>query len=427
MTKIPKKRLDVLLVEKGLCPTREQARAAVMAGQVWVDGRSVQKAGSPLPDTALLEVRGPKNPYVSRGGLKLEAALSDFGVDPAGLTALDVGASTGGFTDCLLQHGAVKVWALDVGHGQLDWKLRNDPRVVTLEKVNARNLTETGLPSVPLAVIDVSFISLRLILPSVYELISPKGQVLALVKPQFEVGRSEVGKGGLVKDPAKHQRVVSELADFATDLGFQFQGSTASPIFGAKGNREFFIHLLKLDQSVMPDSLVHPVDNCPPNKLTDGMEIDHKLLSPCGLYCGVCAVTLAHRENNPELKKRLVEMFKGKFSGSEHLTVEDIHCQGCLSEKPFLFCQKCRIRDCAKLKGLTGCHECDDFPCRIIQNFPVAVGKKVMLRAIPHRREAGTETWIRAEEARYHCPQCAQQLFRGVRRCINCQTEVDLD
>ncbi len=237
-------RLDRLLVERGLARSRERAAALVLAGRVLVDGARVSKAGTLVPGDADLAVSGPDHPYVGRGGVKLEGALDSLRLDPAGRVALDVGASTGGFTDCLLRRGAVRVYALDVGSGQLDWSLRNDPRVVTLEGRNARYLKETDLPErVDLVTVDVSFISLRLVLPAIPPILRPDADVLALVKPQFEVGRGEVGHGGVVRDPRKHRAALASVAAAAAGCGFGLRGACASPITGAEGNREFFLHL----------------------------------------------------------------------------------------------------------------------------------------------------------------------------------------
>jgi 23S rRNA (cytidine1920-2'-O)/16S rRNA (cytidine1409-2'-O)-methyltransferase len=225
--KPPKQRLDTLLVARGFFESREKAQRAIMAGEVIVaEPEIVVKGGAR---------------YVGRGGLKLEAALTAFNVDPAGALCLDIGASTGGFTDCLLQHGAAKVYAIDVGHSQLDWKIRSDPRVVVREKLNARHLTRADIPEVPsLCVIDVSFISLTLILPPAFEVLTPSAVILALIKPQFELGKTEVGKGGIVRDPAGHEAAVSRIRDFVTGtLGRKWEGVIESPILGGEGNKEF--------------------------------------------------------------------------------------------------------------------------------------------------------------------------------------------
>jgi 23S rRNA (cytidine1920-2'-O)/16S rRNA (cytidine1409-2'-O)-methyltransferase len=242
----PKKdeRLDVVVVSAGLAPSRERAQALILAGQVTVDGRVESKAGTRVAGTAVVALLKPDHPYVGRGGIKLAHALDTFHVDPRGRRALDVGASTGGFTDVLLQRGAADVVALDVGHGQLDWKLRNDPRVIVREGVNARALTPEDVPHrISLVTIDVAFISLRLILPALPPFLDHPTDVVALVKPQFEAGRDEVGKHGLVTDPAVHDAVITQVTDAAVLLGFVCAGMTPSPITGATGNREFFLHL----------------------------------------------------------------------------------------------------------------------------------------------------------------------------------------
>ena len=232
------------MVDVGLAPTRERARALILAGHVTVDGRIVSKAGAPVAAAARIELAAPDHPYASRGGIKLAHALDVFRVDPAGRRALDVGASTGGFTDVLLQRGAAGVIALDVGHGQLDWRLRNDPRVVVREGVNARTLTKDDVPhAVSLVTIDVAFISLRLILPALPPFLDHPADVIALVKPQFEAGREEVGKHGLVTDPAVHEAVIARVTDAAAAHGLTRVAMAPSPITGATGNQEFFLHL----------------------------------------------------------------------------------------------------------------------------------------------------------------------------------------
>lgn len=239
-----KSRLDVVLVERGLVPSRERARAVILAGLVTVDGQVVSKAGTPVASDAAVAVTGPDHPYVGRGGLKLAHALDTFGVPVTGRRALDIGASTGGFTDVLLQRGARDVIAVDVGHNQLAWKLRSDPRVLVREGVNARALMRADLPhAVDIVTIDVSFISLRHILPQVPALLTPGADVLALVKPQFEAGREEVGKGGVVSDPAVHAAVLEKVRQYAEDAGFRQLAVVESPITGAEGNREFLVHL----------------------------------------------------------------------------------------------------------------------------------------------------------------------------------------
>ncbi len=236
-------RIDRVLVDRGLVDSREKAARLVLAGEVLVDGRRVDKAGALIDAEAEIEIRG-RSPYVSRGGEKLAHALDAFRVDPRGRTCADIGASTGGFTDCLLQRGAVRVYAVDVGTGQLDQKLRRDPRVIVMEQVNARNLDPRLFEERPtLIVVDVAFISLEKVLPSIFNLCAPRGEVVALVKPQFEAGRAAVGKGGVVRDPAVHRDVVTRLARWAVLRGWHVRGATASPLRGPKGNREFFLHM----------------------------------------------------------------------------------------------------------------------------------------------------------------------------------------
>jgi 23S rRNA (cytidine1920-2'-O)/16S rRNA (cytidine1409-2'-O)-methyltransferase len=239
-----KPRLDVVLVDRGLAPSRERARALILAGQVTIDGQVVSKAGAPVKADAHVELAVPDHPYVGRGGLKLAGALDTFAIDPRGRRALDVGASTGGFTDVLLQRGAESVIAVDVGRGQLDWKLRTDPRVLVRDGVNARALTAADVPHpVSLAVIDVAFISLRHILPALPPLLSPAADVVALVKPQFEAGRDEVGKHGIVSDPLVHDAVIARVTEAAAACGLVRLAMAPSAITGATGNQEFFLHL----------------------------------------------------------------------------------------------------------------------------------------------------------------------------------------
>ena len=236
-------RLDQLVVDKGLAPSRERARALILAGQVSVDGQPHTKAGTQIDASADVALIAPDHPYVGRGGLKLAHALDTFSIAVDGRDALDIGASTGGFTDVLLQRGATRVIALDVGHGQIDWTLRNNPRVVVIEHFNARHLTPGDLPGpVDIVTIDVSFISLRQILPVVPPLLRPHADVIALVKPQFEAGRGEIRKG-VIRDADVHSRVVDEVAAAAREVGLNSVASTPSPITGAKGNVEFLLHL----------------------------------------------------------------------------------------------------------------------------------------------------------------------------------------
>ena len=239
-----KARLDLVLVDRGLAPSRERARALILAGQVTIDGQVVSKAGAPVKPDARVELAVPDHPYVGRGGLKLAGALDAFAVDPTGRRALDVGASTGGFTDVLLQRGAKSVIAIDVGRGQLDWKLRTDPRVLVRDGVNARLLTPDDVPHmVSLVTIDVAFISLRHILPALPPFLDPAADIVALVKPQFEAGREEVGKHGLVSDPAVHDAVIARVTEAAEACGLTRVAMAPSAITGATGNQEFFLHL----------------------------------------------------------------------------------------------------------------------------------------------------------------------------------------
>jgi 23S rRNA (cytidine1920-2'-O)/16S rRNA (cytidine1409-2'-O)-methyltransferase len=241
-----KMRLDKLVHDRGLAPSRERARALIMAGQVVVNDHVADKAGLMVAPDADLRLKGEVLPFVSRGGLKLRKALDEFGIDVSGLVVIDVGASTGGFTDCLLQRGARRVFAVDVGYGQLAWKLRNDERVTNLEKTNIRHLDPARLDEVPhMAVIDASFISLAKVIPHVIRLVRDDGLIIALIKPQFEVGRGQVGKGGVVRDEDKHREVTGSIRSLAEGLGLEVQGETESPILGPKGNREFLICLKK--------------------------------------------------------------------------------------------------------------------------------------------------------------------------------------
>jgi 23S rRNA (cytidine1920-2'-O)/16S rRNA (cytidine1409-2'-O)-methyltransferase len=243
---VPKTRVDVLLEQRGLAPTRQKAQALILAGVVFSGDRRVDKAGEKIDDEAELSVKGEDHPFVSRGGVKLTGALDAFAFDPAGHVAADFGASTGGFTDCLLQRGATRVYAIDVGYGQLHHKLREDPRVVVMERVNARHLVAGALPEpVSLVVIDASFIGLEKLLPAAHALLREGGDVLAMVKPQFQVGRDQLGKGGVVRDPALRAAAVEAVARAAHALGFEERGRVDAPIKGPKGNQEAFLWLVK--------------------------------------------------------------------------------------------------------------------------------------------------------------------------------------
>jgi 23S rRNA (cytidine1920-2'-O)/16S rRNA (cytidine1409-2'-O)-methyltransferase len=238
--------LDKLLVARGLIESRERARALILAGDVVVDDHAVDKAGQLVFIDAQIRIKGSGIPYVSRGGLKLQKALDEFPLEVSGLCALDVGASTGGFTDCLLQRGVRKVFAVDVGYGQLAWKLRQDERVVCLERTNIRFLEPEALSEVPdIAVIDASFISLEKVLPNTLRLVKEGGEIVALIKPQFEVGRGQVGKGGVVRDEKKHREVIDSICSLVETLGLDVKGVLESPLLGPKGNKEFLIHLKK--------------------------------------------------------------------------------------------------------------------------------------------------------------------------------------
>ena len=260
-----KERLDVLLVKQGLAESREKAKTIIMSGIVYVNNQKEDKAGSMFPETAAIEVRGNTLRYVSRGGLKLEKAMGTFPIDLGGKVCMDVGASTGGFTDCMLQNGAAKVYAVDVGHGQLAWKLREDPRVVCMEKTNIRYVTPEMIgDQVAFASIDVSFISLTLVLPPVRNILAPDGQVCALIKPQFEAGREKVGKKGVVRDPDTHREVIRKILEFAPAAGFRVLGLTWSPIRGPEGNIEYLCYLQKTevpagDGGGLPDGGEEPV------------------------------------------------------------------------------------------------------------------------------------------------------------------------
>ena len=251
-----KKRLDVLLTERGLAENRTKAQAIIMSGLVYVQGQKADKPGVSYEESVDIEVRSGGCPYVSRGGLKLEKALRDFGVDPTGFVCSDSGASTGGFTDCLLQQGASKVFAIDVGYGQLDWKIRSDPRVLVMERTNVRYVTpeQLGEP-LDLSVVDVSFISLKIVLPVIKTFLKPTGQVLCLIKPQFEAGKDKVGKKGVVRDPDTHKEVLDDFVALAKELDMTILGLTFSPVKGPEGNIEFLGHLtLEQKEGICPDT-----------------------------------------------------------------------------------------------------------------------------------------------------------------------------
>ena len=251
-----KKRLDVLLVERGHAETRTKAQAVIMSGLVYVQGQKSDKPGTSYEENVDIEVRTGGCPYVSRGGLKLEKALRDFGVDPTDFVCSDSGASTGGFTDCLLQQGARKVFAIDVGYGQLDWKIRSDPRVVVMERTNIRYVTPEQLgEQLDLSVVDVSFISLKIVLPVIKNLLKSTGQVLCLIKPQFEAGKEKVGKKGVVREASVHKEVLDQFVEHVTGTGFHILGMTFSPVKGPEGNIEFLAHLTLADvEGITPDT-----------------------------------------------------------------------------------------------------------------------------------------------------------------------------
>ena len=254
-----KERLDILLVKKNLAGSREKAKAIIMSGIVYVDGQKEDKAGSLFEETAAIEVRGATLKYVSRGGLKLEKAMTHFGVELEGKVCMDVGSSTGGFTDCMLQNGAVKVYAVDVGHGQLDWKLRNDPRVVCMEKTNIRYVKPEDIADrIRFASIDVSFISLTKVLGPVKALLTEDGQIVCLIKPQFEAGREKVGKKGVVREKSTHLEVIRMVMAFAAEIGFEILNLEYSPIKGPEGNIEYLLHLQNHPEGERyPDYQVH--------------------------------------------------------------------------------------------------------------------------------------------------------------------------
>ena len=245
---LPKKRLDMLVLDRNLAPSRERAKALIMSGDVYVDNQKADKPGDLYPEDAQVECRSSGLKYVSRGGLKLEKAMEVFGLELAGLTCMDVGASTGGFTDCMLQNGAKKVYSIDVGYGQLAWQLRNDPRVVNLERTNARYLSrEQVSEDIDFFSVDVSFISLTLVLPAIRELLGVSGRGVCLIKPQFEAGRDKVGKKGVVRDPAVHSEVIEKIIGFALGNGFSVLGLDFSPVKGPEGNIEYLILLERSD------------------------------------------------------------------------------------------------------------------------------------------------------------------------------------
>ena len=259
MEKQKKQRLDVLLVEKGLAPSREKAKAIIMAGIVYVDGNKEDKAGTTFPVNAVIEIKGKTLPYVSRGGLKLEKAMQKFPITLSGKVCMDVGSSTGGFTDCMLQNGATKVYAIDVGHGQLAWKLRNDERVVCMEKTNIRYVTHENIPDeIGFSSIDVSFISLTKVLLPVKNLLTEDGQVVCLIKPQFEAGREKVGKKGVVRDRAVHEEVIRMVMDYASSIDFYPLALDFSPVKGPEGNIEYLLFLSKnkQDQEIVDASSI---------------------------------------------------------------------------------------------------------------------------------------------------------------------------
>ena len=259
MEKQKKQRLDVLLVEKGLAPSREKAKAIIMAGIVYVDGNKEDKAGTTFPENAVIEVKGKTLPYVSRGGLKLEKAMQKFPITLSGKVCMDVGSSTGGFTDCMLQNGATKVYAIDVGHGQLAWKLRNDERVVCMEKTNIRYVVPEDIDELAaFSSIDVSFISLTKVLLPVKNLLTEDGQVVCLIKPQFEAGREKVGKKGVVRDRAVHEEVIRMVMDYASSIDFYPLALDLSPVKGPEGNIEYLLFLSKnkQDQEIVDASSI---------------------------------------------------------------------------------------------------------------------------------------------------------------------------
>ena len=248
-----KTRLDVLLTEKGLFDTREKARKSIMAGLVFINNERVDKQGTQVPSDAIIEIKGSINPYVSRGGLKLEKAITAFNIDLNDKITMDIGASTGGFSDCMLKNGAKKVYAIDVGYGQLAWELRQDSRVVVMERTNIRYVTKQDIPDeIDLATVDVSFISLTLVLPVIKSLLKSRGEILCLIKPQFEAGRENVGKKGVVREEKVHREVIMKILNFSTELGLSIKGLSFSPIKGPEGNIEYLAYLINDNESSKP-------------------------------------------------------------------------------------------------------------------------------------------------------------------------------
>lgn len=251
-----KERLDVLLVQKGLAPSREKAKTMIMEGNVFVNNNREDKAGSTFPEDAVIEIHGSTLKYVSRGGLKLEKAMTHFGISLENKVCMDIGASTGGFTDCMLQNGAIKVYSVDVGYGQFAWKLRQDPRVVCMEKTNIRYVTPQDIEdALDFASVDVSFISLTKVLPAARELLKEQGQMVCLIKPQFEAGREKVGKKGVVRDIKVHEEVVNNILEFALANGFSVLNLEFSPIKGPEGNIEYLVYIEKSDEPVMAENV----------------------------------------------------------------------------------------------------------------------------------------------------------------------------
>ena len=281
-----KERLDVMMVQRGLAPSREKAKAIIMAGEVLVDGQREDKPGTAFAETVEITVKGNPLPYVSRGGLKLEKAVSQFELNLEGRICMDVGSSTGGFTDCMLQNGAVKVYSVDVGHGQLAWKLRNDNRVVCMERTNIRYVTPENIQEPPSFVsIDVSFISLTKVLPAVRALLEEDGEIVCLIKPQFEAGREKVGKKGVVRDPAVHREVILRVASFAQSIGFALLNLEFSPVKGPEGNIEYLLHLQKMSEAGDTDDTedTEDTEDTAPDsgwtdRISDVVEAAHKAL-----------------------------------------------------------------------------------------------------------------------------------------------------